>query len=185
MRSHVQHWYTKHLCFFFFFQTELNVLPVICLIYCLFNIAKMLQGVKGEVAPRRVASSKNVHRSYYQPWGLRLYIEKQAVWMWAGLPHWARIHTDLWLCDFMAEHMRQRQSERAILQRSSTLLPSNHSTVKKRAKTKRKPTSNACLLLSWVDALKMHSHSSIVMFSLCTCSRTSKRLSKVSAFIFL
>lgn len=106
----------KHLClFFFFFQTELNVLPVICLIYCLFNIAKMLQGVKGEVAPRRVARSKHVHRSYYQPWGLRLYIEEQAVWMWAGLPHWARMHTDMWLCDFMAEHMRWRQSERATL----------------------------------------------------------------------
>lgn len=44
--------------FFFFFQRELNVLPVICLMYCPLSVAKTLQGAKLEVAPWQVASSK-------------------------------------------------------------------------------------------------------------------------------
>lgn len=112
VRPHVRHWYTKTPLFFpFFFQRELNVLPVICLIYCPLNIAKSLQGATLEVAPWQVASSKKytgLCTSHEDFEALRW--EQKAVWMWAGLPHWARIHTDLWLCVFMAEQVRWRQS---------------------------------------------------------------------------
>lgn len=135
--------------FLSFFQTELNVLPVICFIYYLFNIAKALQGVQWEVAPRWVASSKMYTDciSSHEVEGVMLGKGCLDVSRAPPLCEDTHLSVTVWFHGWTCE----KETEWAVLQRSSTLLPSNHFNGKKRKtnrqKKPQKTTSDARLWL--------------------------------------
>lgn len=115
---------------------------------------KMLQGAEIEVAPWHVASSimYTEHSTSHEVKGFMLCErenEKKDVWMWAGLPHWARTYTHLGLRVLMAEQVRRK-----LLELISALLPPNHCSKLQQKKQSRKQQATLAFWLSRVRCFK-------------------------------
>lgn len=162
VRSHVQHWYTKTPLFILFFPNRIECatchLPhLLSFQYCQNATGCQRRGGTPASSEQLTCTQVILPAMRFKAlhWGTGCLDVSRA----PPLSEDTHRYVTVWFHGWTYEIETERASERScrgvvpccLL---TTLL------LKKRAKTKRKPTSNACLLLSWVDALKMHSHSS-------------------------
>lgn len=120
----------KHLCFLFllFFKENLNVLPLICLIYRPLDIAKKRYRVRNRrCAPWQIASSTQIVAVAAMRFEALCWEEKGCLDVSRAPPLIEDPHRSVTVC---FPWLNRWDGDRAILWRRSTLLPSNHSTVK-------------------------------------------------------